>query len=169
MAEIKPAKRPRPTRKKKHNMSEEGRQKLSELAKQRHAEGKLGGKEFGRLGGRGNTREKRLAAADLAEAIRTPEMVEAMKKTLIDSQDPDRPFKQRLDGMKLAMEIERENAKFELSKERAEGEKLDRATLIKLLAGKLSNGPVAPMIRAQLETESIADADVIEGEVVDGD
>jgi len=147
-------------------MSPEGRERLSKLAKQRHAEGKLGGAKFGKLGGRGNTREKRRAAADLAEAIRDPELVALMKKTLKDSQSDERPMKQRLDGLKLAMEIEREDAKLVLAEERAEAEQLDRTALIEALRERLTTGPAAMMIRNQLEAADIVDAEVVED---DGD
>lgn len=162
-----PAKRQRPTRgdkpqKKTKNMSPEAREKLSRLAKQRHAEGRFGGAQFGKLGGRGNTKEKRRAASDLAEAIRDPDLVKLMVKTIKDSQDPERPLKQRMDGVKLAMEIERENEKLDLQRERADSEQLGRDQLIELLAKKLTEGPAAAVVRAQLAQEHIPDAVVVE-------
>lgn len=157
----------RPTKdntKPKRQMSAAGRQKLSDLAKQRHAEGRLGGSEFGKLGGRGNTKEKRRAATDIVEAIRDPEMVRLMKKTLYDSQDEDRPMKQRMDGVKLAMEIEIQNEKLVLQESKQEGERLDRGTLLRLLSDKLTAGPTAAAMRHQLEAETIVDATVVEEE-----
>jgi len=147
-------------------MSPEAREKLSKLAKQRIADGKMGGSKFGKLGGRGNTREKRRAATDLAEAVRDPELVKLMKQTLKDSQDAERPMKQRLDGLKLAVEIEREDAKLALAEEKADAEQLSREELIAALRENLTRGPAATMIRNQLEPETIVDAVVVED---DGD
>lgn len=137
---------------------------MSDLAKQRHAEGRLGGSEFGKLGGRGRTKEKRRAATDIVEAIRDPEMVRMMMKTLLDSQDEERPIKQRMDGVKLAMEIEVQNEKLVLQENRQEGERLDRETLLRLLSEKLTAGPTAAAMRNQLEPEVIVDAEVVEEE-----
>lgn len=168
MAETAPAKRQRPTRGKR-NMSPEAREKLSKLAKQRIADGKMGGSKFGKLGGRGNTREKRRAATDLAEAVRDPAMVELMKQTLLDSQDAERPMKQRLDGLKLATEIEREDAKLALAEEKADAEQLSREELIAALRESLTTGPAATMIRNQLEGENIVDAVVVEDDGSDAE
>jgi len=154
------AKTQRPTRKKQNNVSPEGRQRLSDLAKQRHAEGKLGGVEFGKLGGRGNTRAKREAQQAVAQAA--GEDKDKIIAVFRDAIDPDRPMGQRLKGAELYLTVERENAKMHMAEAAAEAEQLDRSTLIKLLAEKLTGGPAAALVKAQLEENIIVDADVIE-------
>ncbi len=153
-------KRQRPTRKKQNNMSPEGRQRLSELAKQRHAEGKMGGSEFGKLGGRGNTRAKR--EAQQAVASSAAEHKEEIISVFKDAIDPDRPMGQRLKGAELWLAVERENAKLQMAEQAQDAQELDRATLIHLLAEKLSTGPAAALVKAQLEDGSIVDAEVVE-------
>lgn len=49
-----------PKRKRKTGITPEGRKRLSDSAKARHARGEFGGAEFGKLGGRGNKREHRI-------------------------------------------------------------------------------------------------------------
>ncbi len=156
------SKRQRPTRKKKNDMTPEGRQKLSELAKQRHAEGKMGGAEFGRLGGRGNTRAKREAQQAVAQSA--AEHKEEIIAVFLDAIDPERPMGQRLKGAELFLAVERENAKMQMAEAAQDAQELDRATLISLLADKLSSGPAAALVKAQLEDGSIVDADVVEDE-----
>lgn len=161
-----PAKRPRPTRantpKKKNNMSPEGRQRLSELAKKRHAEGRFGGSKFGKLGGRGKTREQRLAQQSVAEAAQdhAEEIIEVFR----DAIDPDRPMNQRLKGAELWLNVEREARKMAMQEAAQDAEQLDRATLLKLLSEKLSSGPAAALVRAQLEQDNIVDAEVVDGD-----
>jgi len=164
MSSPSPAKRQRPTRngRKKPHFSPEARQRLSEAAKQRHAEGRFGGAEFGRLGGRGNTREKRLANQAIAGAAQEEENRKAIVQVFKDAVDPERPMGQRLKGAELWLAVERENAKLALAEEKADGEQLTREQIIAALAEKLSNGPAAAIMRQQLEQETIVDAEVIE-------
>jgi hypothetical protein len=169
MSEVSPAKRPRPTRAdaKKRKISPEGRQRLSELAKQRHAEGRFGGSKYGKLGGRGNTREKRLAQQAVAEAAGEEENRALIIQVFKDAVDPERPMGQRLLGAKEWLAVEREAAKLALQEERASAEHMDRAALIAALRESLSRGPAAMMIRDQLA----ARAGIIDGtgELIDGD
>lgn len=166
---------PRPTREKKKpgpkpgTMSAERRQQLSESAKQKHAEGKLGGAKFGALGGRGNTREKRLAAQEIAEHIKDPKLVSLMKKTLEDSQHETNSMKTRMDGVKIMTDIERETRKLEIAEEKHDVEKLDRQTLLDLLSQKLTSGASAAAMRGQMEATMLEEENIIDATVVEDD
>lgn len=164
MSSPSPAKRQRPTRtgRKKPYFSPEARQRLSEAAKERHAEGRFGGAEYGKLGGRGNTREKRLANQAIANAAQEEVNRASIVQVFKDAVDPERPMGQRLKGAELWLAVERENAKLALAEEKADGEQLTREQIIAALAEKLSNGPAAAIMRQQLDQETIVDADVIE-------
>lgn len=143
-------------------MSAEGRQRLSDLAKQRHAEGKLGGAEFGRLGGRGNTRVKREAQQAVAQAA--AEDKDDIIAVFRDAIDPDRPMGQRLKGAELYLNVEREHAKMNMAEAAQDAQQLDRAQLIALLREKLTAGPAAALVQAHLEDGTIVDAEVLDPE-----
>jgi hypothetical protein len=163
MADASPASRPRPTRKPKRTISPEGRARLSQIAKERHARGEFGGAQFGKLGGRGKTREKRLAQQKIAEAAGVAH--EDILQVFKDAIDPERPMGQRLKGATEWLAIERENAKLALQEEKADSQQMGREQLIAALRENLTGGPAATMIRSQLAQhvgEEIVDATVIE-------
>lgn len=149
---------------KKRNVSPETREKLSKLAKQRHAEGTFGGAKFGKLGGRGNTREKRLAAQAVADHAAQPETQQAIVQVLKDAVDPNQPIAVRIKGVETIVSIEKEHRKIELAQASAVAEQRSREELLDLLSEKLSKGPVAGIMRRRLEEEIIPDAEVVEVE-----
>lgn len=151
--------RKRPQRK---PMSEEARQKLSKLAKERHAAGKFGGAEFGKLGGRGNTREKRLASEAVSDAAK--ESHEALVQVFKDGIDPQMPFRDRIRAAEAWLAVENNAEKLRLTRQRDDGERMDRAELISLLKKKLSEGPTAEFVSRSITTasEDVVDAVVVE-------
>jgi hypothetical protein len=169
MAQTKPARAPR-KRPGGANISPEGRAKLSELARKRHANGELDAKANGALGGRGNTREKRRAAQALAEHLRDPAMVEAMKAVLVDGLDDEQAIGTRLKTLEIATKIEQDEAKQSLAEERASSQQMDREELLAALRTGLSKGRMRALLAAQAQLEEpIVDADIVTEEEDEGE
>jgi hypothetical protein len=147
---------------KRGHISEEGREKLAELARQRHAEGKFGGAHFGRMGGRPR---KDRAAKRIAEAAQEEQNAKALIAVFKDGVDERQPIGTRLQAAKLWTEIEREEARVSLQEERSDQD-LGREELIASLTERLSKGPAARVIQERLiEQESgIVEATVVEEE-----
>lgn len=150
--------------KKKRNLSPETRERLRQAALQRHAEGKLGGAQFGKLGGRP---KKDRASKHVAEAAQQEENRQALVQVFKDAIDDRQPMGTRLKGAELWLKVEHEEAKVSLQEEAHQALDKSRDELIAILAEKLTNGPTGKIIGAQLEQEVIADAEVVEDE--DGD
>ncbi len=144
-------------------MSPEAREKLSRLAKERIEAGKMGGAEFGKLGGRGRTKEKRRAAQSVAEAAQ--ESAQQIIAVFKDAIGDDKPISVRLRGAEMWLNVENKEGQLSLQEERADAAELSRDELIKALTEKLTSGPTADILRSysQIEQETgIVDADVIE-------
>ena len=158
MATNKPSKAPV-----RNRLTPEAREKLSQLAKERHAAGKFGGSRFGKLGGRGRTREKRLAAEMVAEEAQKPEVQKAIVQVLKDAIDPSQNIMVRLKGVDAFVNIEKDNQKMQLARESAKEQQKTREELLEILKDKLTAGPVSGIIRRQMEQEAgIVDAEVVE-------
>jgi hypothetical protein len=151
--------------KKKRNFSPESRQKLSDLAKQRHAEGKLGGAEFGRKGGRATKRAR--AAQAVAEAAQDEVSRRRIINVFRDAVDPNQPMGIRMKGATEWLAIEREEGKLALQESEVDAKNHSREELLAILAKKLTNGPTGDLLRRQLEAENIPDAEVVEEETDD--
>ena len=146
--------------KKKRDLSPEQREKLSRLAKERHAQGKFGGKEFGKLGGRPR---KDRAAKRVAEAAQDDANARRIIEVFRDAIEDDQPMGTRLRGAELWLQVEREEAKVSLQEESAEAKQHSREELIAILSEKLMSGPTAEILRRSIEPETgIVDAEVIE-------
>lgn len=152
--------------KRKKNMSPEAREKLSRLAKERHARGEFGGREFGKLGGRP---KKDRAAARVAAAAQDDSQARAIISVFKDAIQPDQPMSIRIKAAEAWLGIEREEAKIVLQEADADATQRSRDELISILGKKLTAGPTAQILRRQLEPETgIVDAEVvIEGQVVE--
>lgn len=159
-----------PESKKKKNLSPEAREKLSKLAKERHAAGKFGGKEFGKLGGRPR---KDRAAARVAEAAQLDENARKIIQVFEDAVDDTQPIGIRLKGAELWMGTEREEAKISIREEEKDAKQHSREELLEILSKKLTDGPAAQLIAKQLaKGDPEGAAEIIEAEVVedeDGD
>lgn len=151
----------KPDRKPKRRMSEEARQAASERAKRLHAEGRLGGSKFGKLGGR--PRKARVTEKIAEEANKEAEKITRVFK---DAIDPAQPMSIRLKGAQIWTEISSQEAKIAIQEEDAEGRQHSREELIEILASKLTHGPTAQILRRQLEGETgIVDAEVVDDDV----
>ena len=153
-------------------LSPEARDKLSRLAKERHARGEFGGKDIGKLGGRprgGNKRKQRITKR-VAEAAQDERNALAIIEVFKDAIHPSQPIHVRIKGATAWADIAMQDAKFDLSEEQQQQQQLGRQELIDVLAGKLTSGPAAALIRQQLEAETgIVDAEVVEDEAEDAD
>jgi hypothetical protein len=149
------------------DLSPEAREKLARLAKERHAEGRFGGKEFGKMGGRprGGSKKKQRITKAVAEAAEEDKNKNAIIQVFKDAIHPNQPMSIRLKGAEAWAAIAKDHAKMELAEEAHAEIAHSREELIALLAGKLSDGPVAAIVRGQIEQETgIIDAEVIEEE-----
>ena len=144
---------------KKRELSPEARDKLSRLAKERHARGEFGGPKFGRMGGR--PRKKRVAER-VAEAAQRDEMARDIIKVFQDAIDDSQPISIRLKGAMALHEIERDEARTVLKEVEQDAKQHSRDELISILSDKLTSGTTAAILRRQLEAEAIPDADVVE-------
>ena len=149
-----------------HELTPEGRERLSQLAKKRHAEGKFGDpKVNGRKGGRpkGGTRKKQRISKRVAEAAADDRNAQAIIQVFKDAIHPNQPMQVRLKGAQAWADIAAQHQKMELSEAAQESAQHSRDDLIKLLAVKLTTGPTANIIRTQIESESgIVDAEVVD-------
>lgn len=151
-------------------ISPEARERLSKLAKQRHAEGKFGGAKFGKLGGRPRGSSKDRIAKRVAEAAMEEANAKAIIEVFKDAIHPNQTISVRLKGAQAWAEIANQHARMEDKQEHQVEEQRTREELLELVRQKLTSGPAAQVIRnaALIEEETgIVDADVIE-EVGDG-
>lgn len=153
-------------------LSPEAREKLSRLAKERHAQGKLGMPHQGKLGGKAKHRKvqrKARITKRVAEAAMEEKNALAIIEVFKDAIHPSQPMHIRLKGAQAWADIATQDAKFELSQEAQTQAHRSREELISILQDKLSSGPTARLITKQIEAETgIVDAEVVE-EVSDGD
>jgi hypothetical protein len=147
--------------KKKRELTPEAKEKLSRLAKQRHAEGKFGGSKFGRMGGRP---PKDRAAKRVSDAAQEDANARAIIEVFKDAIHPNMPMTTRLKAVEAWLGVEREEAKVALQEEEVAGRQHSREELVAKLAESLTQGPTSTILRRQLEQETgIVDADVVEG------
>ena len=143
-------------------MSPEAREKLSRLAKERHARGEFGGAKFGKMGGRPR---KARAADRVAQAAQEDPTARQIIQVFRDAINPAQPMSIRLKAAEAWLGVEREEAKIALQEADTTAKQHSRDELIALLAGKLTTGPAAMILRKQLESET----GIIDAEVVDTD
>jgi hypothetical protein len=154
-------------------LSPEGKEKLSRLAKERHAQGDFGGAKYGRLGGRprGGSKKKQRITKAVAEAAEEEKNKNAIIEVFKDGIHPNQPISVRLKAATAWAEIAAQNAKMEVAEAAQVQAQHSRDELIAILAGKLTSGPTREILQRQLEAETgVQDAVVVDGEVVgDGD
>ena len=144
---------------KKRELSPEARDKLSRLARERHAAGTFGGAKFGRMGGRP---KKKRVSERVADAAQSDEMAREIIQVFKDAIDDTQPISIRLKGAMALHEIEREEAKLVMREEETEAKQHSRDELISILSEKLTTGASASILRRRLEAETIVDAEVVD-------
>ena len=156
---------PNGDKKPKKNLSPEVRQAASERAKKLHAEGRLGGSKFGRMGGR--PRKKRTSES-VAEAAEKQANREDIVRVFEDAVQDNQPIGVRLKGAEAWLAIEREERKLALVEDEHDHKVHSRDELIALLADKLTAGPAAEVLRAQLEGDQYGQPpEIVDAELVD--
>lgn len=143
-------------------MSPESREKLSKLAKERHAAGKFGGSEFGKMGGRPR---KDRAATRVAEAAQEEANARKIINVFKDAVHEAQPLGIRLKGAELWLNVEKEDAKVSMQQEASQQKQRSREELLEVLSQKLTAGPAAEILHRELEKkteEPIVDAEVVE-------
>jgi hypothetical protein len=151
----------------RRHISPEAREKLSRLAKQRHAEGKFNLTpelyEKRRRTFREKNRRERIAKR-VAEAAADDANARAIIEVFKDAIHPNQPMQTRLKGAEAWAKLAMEHARFELHQEVQDAAQHSREELLEILSDKLTNGPAARVISAQLEQENIAEAEIVEEE-----
>lgn len=149
--------------KKKRELSPEVRDKLSRLAKQRHAEGKFGGTQYGKLGGRPR---KDRAAKRVADSAQEDQNAKQIIQVFKDAVQDHQPMGVRLKGAEAWLIVEREESKLSIQEDAQDSKEHSREELVEILLSKLSNGPTADILkRGLIEEESgITDATVVDDE-----
>lgn len=154
--------------KKKRVLSPEARDRLSKLAKERHARGEFGGAEFGRLGGRPKGSKKERISKRVAQAAMEEENAKAIVNVFKDAIHPNQPIGVRLKGAQAWAEIANQHAKMELQEESQDQIHHSREEALALLAERLTSGPAAAILRGQIEAETgIVDAEVIDDDAAE--
>lgn len=144
----------------KRDLSPEARQKLSELAKERHRQGKWGRPEDVQKRLLTPKKRKKRASEYVAEAaqLQARDLVAVFK----DAIDKGQPMGTRLKAAQAWLELEQSEYKMELQVEAASAQQHSRDELIAILAEKLTEGPAAAILRRQLEQEAgVVDAVVV--------
>lgn len=146
----------------KKQYSPETLEKLSKLAKQRHAEGKLGGREFGKLGGR--PRKERATKA-VAEAARDEEARQQLIDVFKDGIHPSQPMATRLKAAEAWLRVDEAEGKAEIQEQEMSDRNRSRGELLDILAEKLTTGASAQLLAQRLmpaQDDDVVDADVVE-------
>ena len=143
--------------------SEAGKQRLSEIAKARHAAGGF------KKGSGGSTKPrkppKHRVTTMVAEAAREKKNAQAIIDVFKDAVSGNQPIHIRLKAAEAWLRVEVEDSKMFLREIDSETQQRDRAELLELLSEKLTSGHSALLIRKSLEERAgITDAEVIEGE-----
>jgi hypothetical protein len=100
-------------------LSPEGKEKLSQLAKQRHAKGEFGGAKYGRLGGRprGGSKKKQRITKAVAEAAEEEKNKNAIIEVFKDGIHPNQPISVRFKAATAWANIAFQQGKMEVAEQ----------------------------------------------------
>lgn len=140
-------------------MSPEAREKLSQIAKERHARGEFGGSKFGKMGGR--PRKPRVAKR-VAEAAQTDEMAEQLIEVFRDAIQPSQPSHIRIKAAEALIAIERDEARIAMAEEEHQAKTYTREELLEMLSGQLTTGPIAALLRRQMPEQPFIEVEAKE-------
>jgi hypothetical protein len=142
--------------------SEEGKQRLSELAKARHRAGGFKKAPGRSKKPRGQSRQR--IATMVAEAARETKSANQIIDVFKDAIQPTQPMHVRLKAAETWLRVEHEDAKLQIREAATASEKKDRAELLDLLSKKLTSGHSAFLLQKQLKAN--LNGDVVEGHIV---
>lgn len=152
---------------KRPHVSQEGRERLSQLAKQRHQDGGFQKPGDGKGKSKLRSTKKRRISARVAEAAREKKSAQAIIDVFKDGVHSSQPISIRIKAATEWIKVEQEDAKLRLREADSESQKRDRDELLTLLSTRLTSGSAALMLRRQIEQEAgITDA-VIDGHARD--
>lgn len=146
--------------KRKKNLSPETRDKLSRLAKERHAKGIFGGSEFGKLGGRPKNEDR--VSKSVAEAAQEEENRRLIIEVFKDAIHPNQQITTRMRGAMAWLEVEGQESKLVIQEAEADARNHSREELIEILTEKLTSGPAAEILRSQLSSGEVINGDATE-------
>jgi uncharacterized protein YdaT len=148
------------------HVSDEGRQRLSEIATQRHRESPGG---FRKLpGSQPRKPTKKRAAERVAAAAREKKNAQAIIDVFKDGIHSSQPMNIRIKAATEWIRVEQEDAKLHLRETEGQEQAHDRETLLAMLSERLTTGHAAVLLRKQIESEAgITDANIIDGRVID--
>ena len=148
--------------KRKREIKPETKEKLRQLAIERHKQGKFGGAQYGKLGGRPKKVERK-ALDSVAEAANENEadIIQVFK----DAIQAEQPMAVRLRGAESWLTTQKEQAKLTMQEEEADAKQFDRTRVIELLSEKLTDGPAGAAIRERLAEGYIEGTVVDDGEL----
>lgn len=135
----------------RHHMSEEGKQRLSEIATQRHREG---GFRPNPTQPRRRRPNKRRVSEKVAKAAREKKNAERIIDVFKDAVAPSQPIMIRLKAAQAWVDLDLKDARQAIREDAEEGQRMDRETLLSLLSEKLTAGHTAALIRKQVESET---------------
>lgn len=146
----------------KRHVSDEGRQRLSEIATERHRNG-----GFRPVPGRPKRKRpnKKRVAQKVAEAAREKKNAQAIIDVFKDGVAPHQPINIRIKAAEAWLKVEGDDAKIALKEADFESQKHDRDELLDMLSQQLTAGHAGLLLRKQLESET-SDDTVIEGHLV---
>lgn len=149
----------------KKQLSPETREKLSKLAKERHARGEFGGAKFGRLGGR--PRKDRATKA-VAEAAQDEKNKQAIINVFKDAVDPSQPISVRIKGAQAWLEAEGSEGKLQIQESEADNKQRSRSELIDILTKRLTSGPAAQLLAERIASQGLnsGEPEPVDAEVV---
>lgn len=148
---------------KRPHISQEGRQRLSEIARQRWRDGELGqNKGSKQAPPKMRSTKKRRVTARVAEAAREKKNAQAIIDVFKDGVHSSQPIHIRLKAAEAWMKAEQDDAKLRLKEADSENQQRDRDELLTILSTRLTTGPAALLLRRQIEENAgITDAEIV--------
>jgi hypothetical protein len=142
----------------------QGKDRLSDLARTRHANGQFDGSTPGPGRPRGSVGKRKRISARVAEAAAEEENAQQIINVFKDAVHSSQPLPIRLKGAEAWARIAQEHARFELQEDTTDNTQRSREELLAILSEKLTSGPAAAIIAKQIEQHNIQDATVVEDE-----
>lgn len=121
--------------------------KRSDNAKALVAQGKIGGAQYGRLGGR--PRKPRAAEKVAAEAIEKADEIVQVFKDIISDEEASHAMK--LKAVTEWLSIENDEAKLALQEESFDASQMDRDELLNVLTELIANSPAGAALKDAIE------------------
>lgn len=144
-------------------LSEEERERRSALARRLHQEGRFGGAEYGKLGGRPRKKRASEIVADEAK-----ENAQKIVNAFLDALDEEKHIDTRVRAAKQWIEIEQREEALQMEEEKSlEG--LRRDQLVRMTVEKLSKLAERGVLPQQVLHVIEGEAEEVQGELTAGD